>query len=274
MDINRLNKIFRKLLFLILVGFTLSTLCICFDMEYSPFATDVDEKNLTIKNLDEIKAHNDGQVPFKIAFFSDTHQFYDETNELIKILNKRTDIDFVIIAGDITYMGLLKEYEWAVILFKKLNTPFLTVIGNHDALSHGKHIYKEMFGDYNYHFIYKGIQFVMFNDNNWEFGGNVPDSAWLEGAASYGLYANYSVLICHIHPGSGAGGRFDATTLDRFNNTIGEYFSLAIHGHGHFDTEHYLINDVPRYVIGSTGYGFYMIVTFYEDSFEVESCRF
>ena len=61
---------------------------------------------------------------------------------------------------------------------KNLNKPYLTVIGNHDYLSNGEVIYKQMFGDYNYSFEFNKNKFILFDDIIIESNNN-PDFNWL-----------------------------------------------------------------------------------------------
>src|SRR6187401_2235503 len=77
----------------------------CEQIEYSPneVRLEEDEKDLTRKNFDKIQALNlDKKSSFRFAVISDTQRFYDEVDDAVEALNKRNDIDFVIIDGDIT----------------------------------------------------------------------------------------------------------------------------------------------------------------------------
>ncbi len=245
----------------------------CDRLIFTPFGSESDKyHDLNAKNLSRIMSMDDGSIPFKVAFIADTHVYYEETRRLIKILNGRNDIDFIMVVGDITNQGLLREYEWSVEIFRESRYPFLVVIGNHDALTFGRDIYRDIFGAYNFSFMYKSVEFVCFNDNKWEFGGGVPDFAWLEGAVA-GILSPLSVLACHIDPCDGAEGIFTPAEVERFESIITPVFSMTVHGHWHGPRTIVQVG-VPRYVVGTSGFGNCLIATFYEDYFEVEQCRF
>jgi 3',5'-cyclic-AMP phosphodiesterase len=240
--------------------------------EYSPYEIDVSTSNLTNRMIYRIAGNDEGDVPFKVAFLSDIHFFYDKTDLLVKRLNSRDDIDFVCVLGDLAHNGLLKEYETTLKILKKLDVPFLTVIGNHDSIANGKEIYRDMFGSYNYTMLHKGVRFVFLNTNTWEFGSGVPNFEWLESVAS-APGPRYSVLLCHVNGSYDNDGKFSDVEVETYNRIMRAYFVLNINGHAHERSNYYLIDGIPRYDIGSVGYGYYMIVTFHDACFEVEQCR-
>lgn len=245
----------------------------CDSFVFTPFGSESDKyDDLNAKNLSKIMSMDDGSIPFKVAFVADTHTYYEETEKIIKILNNRDDMDFIMIVGDITNQGLLQEYEWSVEVFRKSRYPFLVVIGNHDALTFGQDIFHTMFGSYNFKFRYKSVEFVCFNDNKWEFGAGVPDFRWLEDAVSE-IISPLSVLACHIDPCDGAEGIFTPAEVERFESMIPSVFSLTVHGHWH-GPRALVQGGVARHVVGSAGFGHCLIVTFYADYFEIEQCKF
>ena len=76
---------------------------------------------------------------FKFAFLSDTHIATDpgvpaeDLRRTVADLNKRTDLDFVVITGDITEMGTDEEIRIAKSIYKELKIPFYILPGNHDT---------------------------------------------------------------------------------------------------------------------------------------------
>src|SRR5690606_13298664 len=137
--------------------------------DVSPYAiTDVPELKLNEKSMLALK-ESEARDPaeFRIAFISDTHNYYDDLAELVARLNQE-NYKFVIAAGDITNLGLRDEFEETNNLLYRLTMPFITVVGNHDLLGNGSIIYKKIYGDLNFTFTYKNVFFVFFNNNNWE----------------------------------------------------------------------------------------------------------
>lgn len=241
-----------------------------FDMEYSPYMVKPDKKNLNAKNIAKIKKIEEirsAKDSFKIGLISDTHHYFSETEDVISKFNKRQDLDFVVVIGDITNQGLLKEYEWTYDVLNELKVPFVVVIGNHDCLNYGIEIYKEMFGKLNFTFSFKGVEFICFENNSWE--SEAPDYKWLEKTAAKSKY-RHLVHFSHIPNHNKAAGRFSTAEVNLFNNIMGNYFDIAIHGHGHFDSDYKLVTGVPRHTIGSVGYDHYMILKFENNEFVVE----
>src|SRR5690606_25943648 len=65
-------------------------------------------KNINAKNLKKISNGNqDDTVRFIIT--GETQEWYDETVKFYKKVNTMPGIDFVIVAGDVTEFGTLKE---------------------------------------------------------------------------------------------------------------------------------------------------------------------
>lgn len=81
-----------------------------------------------------------------------------------------------------TRLGLRHDYRLTLERLRQLHVPFVTTIGNHDAISNGKQVYREMFGPFDYTFDYGGVRFVCFNANRLEFSPDPPDLAWLDAA--------------------------------------------------------------------------------------------
>lgn len=79
------------------------------------------------------------QQPFKFAFLSDTHISTDpgvpadDLRRTIADLNLQSDLDFVVITGDITEMGTDEEIRLAKNIFNDLKIPYHILPGNHDS---------------------------------------------------------------------------------------------------------------------------------------------
>lgn len=245
-----------------------------FDLEYSPYMTNVDYEDLNARNIEKIGLRESGREygsAYRIGLISDTHHFFTDTKRVIDIFNARNDLDFVIIIGDTTNQGLLREFNWGFDVIKKLQYPFINIIGNHDCLDYGIEIYEKMYGPLNFTFSFLGTEFICFHNNNWE--SSEPDYGWLEQTAAASTAA-HRILLAHIDNSGCAFDRFSRSQVDTFNRIVAQYFDCAIHGHAHENSKEELVNGVMRYQIGSPGYGHYMIVTFNSGIFEVERCAF
>lgn len=170
-------------------------------VQLSPYETELAESQsgLTQKNLARIKTHDHSVFsPFRFAVISDTHSFRDELATVVRRINRDPTIEFVVIPGDLTDSGLRKEFIWALDVISDLRIPYFVTIGNHDALTNGKSIFKSMFGEFNFRFNYKNVWFVFFNDNSWEFHDTVPDLDWVENTLGEGGAAQHRILISHV----------------------------------------------------------------------------
>jgi Icc protein len=191
-------------------------------VEFSPFEADLaeSESDQTRKNLAKL-ALQTPPAEFGFAVVSDNHQYADQLSEIVERVNARTDIAFLAHLGDMTDVGLREEYRATLAALKKLRVPFVTVIGNHDGISNGKALYREMFGAYDYTFTYGTAAFICFNSNPLEFA-QTPNLAWLAAAAN-GLPAGIERVVALTHqPLEG---------VDRVLKENG--VTLALNGHHH-----------------------------------------
>ncbi|MES3016126.1 MAG: PQQ-binding-like beta-propeller repeat protein [Bacteroidota bacterium] len=108
------------------------------------------------------------QQPFKFAFLSDTHISTDpgvpadDLRRTIADLNLQSDLDFIVITGDITEMGTAEEIKLAKSIFNDLKIPYHIVPGNHDSgwsESGGVDFIRE-FGYDKFVFDHKGYRFI------------------------------------------------------------------------------------------------------------------
>lgn len=169
--------------------------------QYSPWSTDVPAhmQDLNARNLAKIQARPLPGDEFEVLLVSDPQRNVFALRELIEIVNARPDLDrvaFVLILGDVTDYGLLEEYLDAYKALAALKVPFLAVPGNHDSISHGKEIYRKMFGPYDQAFDFQGTRFVLINSNSYEFDG-APDLEWLAEQALAAPDRHHRVLVGH-----------------------------------------------------------------------------
>lgn len=184
------------------------------------------QSSLTQKNLDLLTEGNDDFRPFKVALTADPQVVVGFLQSCRTAINKRDDIDFSLILGDLTDRSLGREFTWVGEIIRDFKRPILTVVGNHDGLIYGESIYEKMFGPLNYSFIYNEVKFIMWNNNPYEWG--YPDFDWLESE----IESHPRVVIAsHQPPGSieryaGVNERWE--DLYKSPNVLG-----SVHGHLH-----------------------------------------
>lgn len=170
----------------------------------------------------------------RIAVSGDTQRMYKESQLFVDLINKRNDIDFVVINGDISDFGQLLEFEGIHRIYSQLKVPFIAVVGNHDLVANGPYIYRRMFGEFNFTFSYAGVKFVCHDSNSREynFTGKVPDLDWLRANLKLDLNTNNIVAFSHVPP---TDGDFDPKLKvdyeKLFNNTHGMLASIHSHQH-------------------------------------------
>jgi len=151
-------------------------------LRFSPFETDLaeNERGKTAENLRQLEERPEPAARYRIGLLADSHDYFDELAEVVDELNRRDDLELVVHLGDLTSFGLREEFRWSLEQLERLNVPYFTVIGNHDAISNGPRVYTRMFGPFDYVVTHGNVRFVLFNSNTLEFGAEVPDLSWLE----------------------------------------------------------------------------------------------
>lgn len=209
--------------------------CSCENMiEYSPYKAGVKlpYKDLNIKALEQIQARSSQSFePFVIGVFGDTHTYYDDFVDQVKHFNSIDTLDFVVHMGDITLSGIYREFLWYSEIVSDLKHPLITLIGNHDFLSNGEYMYREMFGPFNFTIVYNDCLFVFFEDIIWEKDVKDPDFDWLEEQLKNSGDFRYRFVFSHIPPWS---GEFSKGNEFYFNMLLDKYdVDLSVHGHMH-----------------------------------------
>lgn len=202
-------------------------------------------RGLNEKNLDKLESierpHGDA---FKVALLSDVHYHYDELVAAISYINNDDSILFTILIGDLTDQGLLTEFMLLYDVLEKFEKPFFTVIGNHDYLANGELIYSQMFGEFNYSFVFDDVKFILFDDVFWE-SNRTPDFGWFKGEFDKPADFRSMVPVAHIPPGD---GQFTDERTQHYYQVLGGAnlrYSFHGHAHGFYDTvvgdTHYII---------------------------------
>ena len=223
-------KIFTKLLILsgMLAG--------CNAFEYSPNQifdrnSPTDLNKAAINQLKSVQPTND---TLRFILSGDTQRSYKEIPGFIEKVNSIDNVDFVLVAGDITEFGSLKEMEGFVKRIKSMKVPVITVVGNHDLTGRGSDSYKHMFGELNFSFVYKGTKFICHDANSREYryNGRVPDIGWLAEQLQPSKDVQHYIAFAHVPPLS---DDFDQKLVKsyeaQFEQTPG--FLAALYGHTH-----------------------------------------
>ena len=217
--------------------------------EYSPNQNgDQDSpRELTKHNIARLKSSPVDDT-LTIAFIGDSQNFYNEVESFVHKINEQKGIDLVLVAGDISDYGLLQEFEWITDRLNKLNSPYIAVIGNHDVVGNGEAVYKTMFGELNFSFVYDSTKFIIHNTNSREYrSGNVPDIKWLarELQAEEGIHS--FIAVSHVPPFDGDfNSELETEYSELFASTPG--FLLSLHGHIHRHTDGFPYDDGVRYI--------------------------
>lgn len=164
-------------------------------LKSTPFKTEPDEVDLTSRELSKLQQLGEPPKAFTFLAFGDTHDEYDDLETSVGIMNQSA-ARFALIAGDLSDRGTLQEFEWSGELYRQLKMPFLTVIGNHDAISDGKEIYRKMYGPLDYSFRHGPLKFVLFDSNDLE-TPSAPDRDWLRAQVEEHGDAKGVVLVTH-----------------------------------------------------------------------------
>ena len=249
--------IYRLIILLIIVS--------CGEYKYSPYAFDVPNINHNENTLNEILDAGinyqslSPKPQFKIAVISDTHDYYDGLEKQVSFINSNANqIDFVIVAGDLTNVGLLSEYEASKSRLDRLKIPYLTTIGNHDLLIDGGTIYQRLFGDDTYAFNYKGTKFILYNNNNWESSSNIPDLNWVESELASNTQPNL-ILLSHVAPNDS--DRFTESQISHTRDLVNDYgVQYYLNGHNHNPGEG-TFGNATHLTIGSSSKNVVVVLT-------------
>lgn len=177
---------------------------------------------------------------FKFAFITDLHIQMEKSspdqdlNLVIEDINKQNDINFVLVAGDVTEYGDKQSLEKAKLLLSQLKKPYYITMGNHDQkLSEPRYDYfNDVFGDNKFAFFHKGIYFVGFATRPVAEGGNgqiaLKDIDWVENKLA-GLSDAIPVLaITHYPLQTG-----DVDNWSKMTNVLKKFNVLSVLG-GHY----------------------------------------
>ena len=255
---------------------------ICFSckqvFEYSPNEVRLPAgyRNLNAAAIARIQA-----LPAKdtVSFIliGDSQRFYKELDDFVAHLNKTSGISFVTLAGDITDFGLQKEAIWVHDRLKRLQVPYVAVIGNHDMLANGRLLYREMYGPEDFSFNWAGIRFMGINTNSNEVGysGQIPNLPWLEQQLTgAGENISHRVVISHMPPFDEG---FDRKLEQGFARLLARQpgVRLSLHGHQHVSSRRQPYADGVEYITtASMNKRSYFLVNLFKGGYHVEERSF
>lgn len=247
----------------------------CEEFEYSPYQIrlEEDEKNINGRNIEKIKALNiSPSDTYQFVLTADTQGFYEENEQMVKHINQREGISFVLIGGDITDFGLTKEFQLVHQDFKTLKVPYVAVVGNHDAINNGKEVFSAMYGDYDISFSVGNSRFILLNTNYLEFDKKVPDLDWLETELQAAQAYENIFVISHIPP---TNTEFGAENSERYGRLMNQYnVTYSLHGHNHNFKYHFPFGEqVPVLETAATEKLEYIVFTVAGDKVSFERVK-
>ena len=178
------------------------------------------ETGINSKNIKLIEERTLGKQTIRFVMMGDTQRHYDETEDFVNVLNERNDIDFVIHGGDISDFGLTDEFMLQRDIMNKLKVPYVVLLGNHDCLATGEHIYREIFGEENFSFMAGNIKFICLNTNaiEYDYSHPIPDFGFIENQLN-SQTPNHEKTIFAMHA---------PPYCEQFNNNVAFVFQRYI----------------------------------------------
>jgi 3',5'-cyclic-AMP phosphodiesterase len=214
---------------------------------YSPYEAALDDALLgtTEKNLTLIQALDAGDSkPFKVAVLADAHYHYGKLGDAVTHINADPSYAFAIVAGDLTENGLKQEFDFFYETMARLKIPYITVIGNHDYLSNGDVLYKQMYGPYNYTLVFNNTKFILFDNNTIE-SEKEPDLDWFANELVNDNGYDHVIPLAHIPP-------YDVQMTeyrDKYHELLVQNgIPISIHGHRHDFSIEDVFGDGIKYV--------------------------
>jgi len=259
---------------ILLIAVGMFFLSACAPIRPSPFAEKVliplqNSNAITIEQIqNQSQTFSENSRPLRLALIADSHSNYRDLDLTINKINQ-ADVDFTVHLGDMTELGLAIEYEAAASLLSRLQKPWLTVIGNHDAVGNGRNIYRRVFGTENQVFDSHGFRFIIFNNNQLEYMDTGLSWAWLRSQITNSPMP--VILFQHANP----------FNTDNFNSyQIQEIQSIlrlprlraVFHGHLHSFQQSFF-HSVLIQQIGRTEGQNYAIVNLKKNEVAIQKCE-
>ena len=218
-----------------------------------------------------------GKDTLRVAFISDTHEWYSDTEDMVDDINASGEADFVVHLGDLTDCATTKEFVWQRDVLAKLAAPYVALLGNHDCLGTGEEVYAMMYGEPNFSFIAGRVKFVCLNTNatEYDYVAANPDFDYMEEQRTADSACFDRTVVCmHACPYS-----------DQFNNNVAKPFQLyvrlfpgvqcCIYGHDHRQAASDIFGDgLMYYGVDCADHRSYLLFTFTPGGYEYEVVGF
>ncbi len=178
--------------------------------------------------------------PFHFAFISDTHigspdgKAEQDLQRTIDDINKRTDLDFVVITGDITELGTDAQLATAKKIFDGLKIKWFIIPGNHDVgwSESGGQNYITTFGSDRFSFDHNGARFIACASGPYVrmSDGHIPRDAmtWIKNILDTTATNMPVIFLNHYPMDNQMDNWYEVIDLLKKRNTI-----LVMCGHGH-----------------------------------------
>jgi outer membrane protein assembly factor BamB/predicted phosphodiesterase len=175
---------------------------------------------------------------FKYAFVTDTHigtaTAEQDLRKTVHDINKQTDLDFIVVTGDVTEMGTKREIKLARKILSGLKKPCHVIPGNHDTgwSESGGVDFIKAFGDDKFTFDHNGYRFIACASGPYVrmSDGHIPRDAvvWLDKLLKNTPATMPVIFINHYPVDNSLDNWYEA--IDRIKDYNIQY---AICGHGH-----------------------------------------
>lgn len=246
----------------------------CDMVDYHPYDVRISgETDVNAHNIEQIEADCKSKSTIRFVTMGDSQRWYDETEDFVKHLNQRNDIDFVIHGGDMSDFGITDEFLWQRDIMNRLNVPYVALIGNHDCIGTGEDTYRAVFGDPNFSFIAGRVKFVCLNTNALEndYSKPIPDFAFIEKEITDRRAEFDKTVVCmHVRPYTSGFNDNVARVFERYVIEFpGLQFCTAAHEHRLFEMD--IFDDgVMYYMSDCMKHRSYYIFTITPEGYEHE----
>jgi predicted phosphodiesterase len=102
---------------------------------------------------------------YKFALLSDVQEAVDRVSDIFEDMNRRTDLAFVLGAGDLTEGGSSEQLERFQRELQALRLPYYATLGNHE-LGTTPPPWHDLFGRASFHFVYRKVHYSMIDSGS------------------------------------------------------------------------------------------------------------
>jgi len=194
---------------------------------------------------------------FQFALFSDTHIIENSTaiedlQQVVKDVNQNSEIEFVLVSGDITEVNTGRNLEIAKEILDDLNKPYYIIPGNHDTKwsGSGGANFRALWGDDRFVFDYGKYRFIGFHQGpvlRMDDGHiSLETLDWLKDILEQTGKEKPIVLVMHYDLTSSIDNWYECIEILKDYN-----IKATLHGHGHRNRLKYY-NSIPGIMGRST----------------------